>query len=45
LAISKLPIQLLPPDWIGIKAAKQFSMVREQLMPQAQLYIGNIIGE
>ena len=41
----RLPLRLLPPDWPGIKAAKLFHEMRKVLLPKAQSFVENIIGD
>lgn len=40
-----LPLRLLPVDWPGIKAAKAFRNIREEILPKANRFINNILDE
>lgn len=35
----QLPLQLLPPDWAGLQAARLFMETRERLLPEAKDFI------
>ncbi|MFZ5643503.1 MAG: PaaX family transcriptional regulator C-terminal domain-containing protein [Bacillota bacterium] len=41
----QLPLNLLPPDWPGLQAAKAFLDIREQILPKANEYISRILSE
>ncbi|MBP2652517.1 MAG: hypothetical protein H6Q73_86 [Firmicutes bacterium] len=41
----RLPIQVLPSDWLGIEAVKKFTELRSKLLPKAYEYINNILGD
>jgi phenylacetic acid degradation operon negative regulatory protein len=39
-----LPAELLPGDWIGIRAAEEFFAVRALLEEPARAYVQRVIG-
>jgi len=40
----QLPLELLPADWTGTKAARTFFEIRQQLLPEANRFIDQILG-
>lgn len=41
----QLPLQLLPPDWSGLQAARLFMETRKRLLPEANAFIADTIDE
>jgi len=39
----QLPVQLLPADWLGPKAAQTFGEIRKQVLPEANGFIDEIV--
>lgn len=41
----QLPLEVLPEDWLGLKAAQEFMTVRETVLPVARKYLDSILAE